>query len=112
MKPTSLKHKISILDPVYIAGERGGQELDIVENWTTIAICRAAYRDLSGREFLAAQQMQSKLSGEFKIRYRSDIKASHKIIWGNRIFNISGPPRDIDGRKQWLFINVEELDNG
>lgn len=105
---TSLKHRIQIMEPTYSDGEYGGPVLNPPEEWTLKAAARAQYRDLSGREFFAARQMNAELSGEFKIRYRTDIKPSYKVVWGKRIFDIAGPPRDIEGKKIWLWINVEE----
>jgi SPP1 family predicted phage head-tail adaptor len=109
-QPTALKYKIKIVNPTYYDDdEHSSADLKPPDQWEEIAAPLAAYRDLSGNEFFASRQLDSKLTGEFKIRYRPDIKASYKIIWGQRVFDIAGPPRDITGKRLWLFINVEEL---
>ena len=106
---SALRHKIKIAEPTYGSGNYGDPVLKPPEEWNTVATVWAAYRDLSGREFFAARQTNAELTGEFKIRYRTGIKSSHKIIWGERVFDLDGPPRDIDGKRQWLYINVKEV---
>ena len=109
MTPGDLKERIEIREPTYADGDYGDPVLKPPSEWSTVATVWAAYRDLSGREFFAARQTNAELTGEFKIRYRTGIKSSHKIIWGERVFDIDGPPRDIDGKRQWLYINVKEV---
>ncbi len=108
MTPGDLKERIEIREPTYTDGDYGDPVLKPPNEWNTVATVWAAYRDLSGREFFAARQVQAELTGEFKIRYRKDIKPHYKIKWGERIFEIAAPPRDIDGKRQWLYINVTE----
>lgn len=108
MRPGDLKERIKICEPTYSTGDYGDDVLNPPEDWNVIATIWAAYRDLSGREFFAARQTNTEITGEFKIRYRADIKPSYKIVWGNRVLDIVSP-RDIDGKKQWLYINVKEV---
>jgi len=108
MRPGDLKERIKICEPTYSTGDYGDDVLNPPEEWNTVATVWAAYRDLSGREFFAARQTNTEITGEFKIRYRADIKPSYKIIWGNRVLDIVSP-RDIDGKRQWLYINVKEV---
>ena len=108
MNPTALKHKITISNPTYYDDDDHlSGEIKPSTDWDTIVTLWSSYRDLSGNEYFAARQINAKLTGEFKIRYRSDIKTSYKIIWGERLFDITAA-RDIEGKKQWLYINVEE----
>jgi len=106
---SALRYRIKIAEPTYGPGDYGDLVLKPPEEWNIVATVWAAYRDLSGREFFAARQTNAELTGEFKIRYRTGIKSSHKIIWGERVFDLDGPPRDIDGKRQWLYINVKEV---
>jgi SPP1 family predicted phage head-tail adaptor len=109
MNPGDLKERIKIMEPTYTDSEYGGQELNQPEQWNEVTTVWAAYRDLSGNEFFSSRQTNPKLTGEFKIRYRGDIKPHYKIIFGARIFDIAGPPRDVTGRTEWLYINAEEV---
>ena len=109
MIPGDLKERIKIMEPTYSEGEFGGEELNPPEQWKEIATVWAGYRDLSGSEFFSSRQVNPKLTGEFKIQYRTDVKSYHKIIFGTRLFDIAGPPRDITGKREWLYINVQEV---
>ncbi len=107
MTPGDLKERIEILEPTY-TDNAGDQVLKPIEEWNKVATVWAGYRDLSGREFIAARQTQAELTGEFKIRYQTGAKPHYVIKWGERLFEIIAPPRDIDGKRQWLYINVAE----
>jgi SPP1 family predicted phage head-tail adaptor len=105
-----VRNKISIIEPVYYNDDEHSQsDLKPIEEWPIILSALASYRDLSGDEFFSSQKENSRLTGEFKIRYRPDIKASYKVVWGNRVFDIKAA-RDIEGTRMWLYINVEEID--
>jgi SPP1 family predicted phage head-tail adaptor len=109
LNPTALKNKILIMEPTYSEGSSGDPILNDQSQWTPVATVWAAYRDLSGNEFFSSQQANSKLTGEFKIRYRPGLKTSYLAVWAEQVYNITAI-RDIDGQKQWLYLNVEVVE--
>lgn len=58
------------------------------QTYTTYASVWSALRTLSGRERLSAQQVNATLTHEITIRYRDDVQADDRIVWGSRIFDI------------------------
>lgn len=58
------------------------------ENWTTVATVWAAVADISGREYFQAQAVQSEVTTRIKIRYRTGITPSMRVLYGDRVFNI------------------------
>lgn len=48
----------------------------------------AQYITTGGREFYAAQKVNTEVAALFKIRYRSGMDTRWRIKWGNRYFNI------------------------
>lgn len=58
------------------------------ESWTTVATIWATVADISGREYFQAQAVQSEATTRIKIRYRTGITPSVRVLYGSRIFNI------------------------
>ena len=63
-----------------------GQE---VVTWDAFAYAWASIDPLGGREYFAAQQIQSSISHKIMIRYQANIKPYHRIKWGEKIFDIN-----------------------
>lgn len=50
----------------------------------------ASKRDVRGREFFAAQQMNAELTTVWQIRYRADVKRTDQIVADGAVYNIVG----------------------
>ena len=59
-----------------------------LESWTTVAIVWAAVSDISGKEYFQAGAMQSEVTTRIKIRYRTGITPSMRVLYGSRVFQI------------------------
>ncbi len=58
-------------------------------SWEAVATdIWAAVEPIQGREFWAQQQVQSEVTVRVRIRYRSDIDAGMRVIYGSRILVI------------------------
>jgi len=60
----------------------------ILKEYFTYAVVWAAFRTLTGGEKLASQQVSAVQTHEITIRYRSDVQPNHRIVMGQRIFDI------------------------
>jgi len=58
------------------------------ETASTLATVWASKRDLSGKEWFAAQQINTEITTVFTIRYRSDVTLKHSILYGSTTYNI------------------------
>ena len=58
--------------------------------WTDIATVRAEVRALSAREFFAAAQTQMEQTIKVRIRYRSDVDMTCRLVWQGRNHDITG----------------------
>lgn len=76
--------------------------------WVDVATLWAAITPLSGREFIAAQAVQSEVAGRIVIRYRSDIKAAMRGIEGDRIYNIQAVLPDPKSGREYLTLPYSE----
>ena len=56
--------------------------------WTDLATVWAAIEPISGREFFAAQQVQSEVSHRITIRYYAGLTTKDRVKFGERLFDI------------------------
>jgi SPP1 family predicted phage head-tail adaptor len=75
-----------------------------VETWTDVATVWAQAQPLRGREFFAAGAMQSEATVRFRIRWRSDVDATYRVVWRDVPHAIVAPPMDVDGRRDVLEL--------
>lgn len=101
-----LKHRVLIQnwkitgqDPV--TGEETGE-------WETFDTVWAAVEPLSARELIAAQAVQSKVTGRIVIRHRDGLSADMRIVHRGRIYNTAGFLPDKDSGLEYITIPVSE----
>ncbi|MGA9851845.1 MAG: phage head closure protein [Gammaproteobacteria bacterium] len=60
-----------------------------IPTWTTFACVWAKIVPLSGREFLAAQQVEATLTHTITIRYLAGLDPTMRIVYNGRYFDIN-----------------------
>ncbi|MDH5612212.1 MAG: phage head closure protein [Gammaproteobacteria bacterium] len=88
MKAGTLRHLVSLQSATKTEGDYG----EDTETWTQYAAPRAAIVPLRGAEFYAAQQVNAEINVKIIIRYRADVKASHRVVFGSITYEIAAPP--------------------
>lgn len=61
-------------------------------------------RPLNGREIAHAQELDSRINYAFDIRYRTDLKASDRVILGSRRWEIKAVLMDEDRRESGVLL--------
>lgn len=79
-----LRHQI-VIESKTLAGDGMGGG---TATWTTFATVRAAIEPISGSEYIAAQQMQTKVTHRIRLRYLANVTAAMRVKFGTRIFQI------------------------
>jgi len=79
--------------------------------WATYATVYAAVVPSSGSESAVADIMQVTQTHTITIRYRSDVAATHRAVYGSRHLNFVFL-RNIDERNQWIEITATEREGG
>ena len=83
-----------------------------VLTWTNVSSFHAEIMDLSGRELIAAQGVQAEVTTEINIRYRTDVLANQRIVFGAVIYNIHAVINP-DGSGRLLTLSCQrELNQG
>lgn len=109
MRAGKLRHRLAIqaLVPGSPAQNSSGEP---DETWTTLATVWAAIEPLKGREFLAAQQVSSEVTGKITIRYYAGVTAKYRFLYGARIYDIVAPV-NVDERNVEMQFYVREGPN-
>jgi SPP1 family predicted phage head-tail adaptor len=113
MRAGDLRHRVTFQSRSMAADTYGGQS----PVWTDVASVWADISPLSGRELLAAQQINVEISHTIAIRFQQQFAgpkavAAMRILYDNRIFNIHSSI-DPDERRKSIQISASEgLNNG
>ena len=61
-----------------------------IESWATFATVWAEVRDLRGREFFSAQQVNAEVETIFRIRWLAGVLATMRISYDSKAYDILG----------------------
>ena len=98
------KRKIELQAPTKTSDGMGGTVLSYV----TVATVLAKMNTLRTDEAILAMQSTGTAIHNILIRYRTDVKSSWRVKYSNRLFNVIGPPIDVDFKHRWLDVKVKE----
>lgn len=89
-----LCHRVVIQQNVSIDRDEFGHEQPA--DWQVFLTLWAKVTPLSARDLFAAQAVQSQVVARLKIRYRTDIKSSMRVIFRGETYSIDGPALNDD----------------
>lgn len=72
--------------------------------WQDVATVWASVRPVRGRDFLAAAGQQATFDAQVQIRWRNDVTAGMRVLWGTQPLEIVGEPIDADGARVLLEL--------
>ena len=104
-EPGKLRHRVTL--------QRNDETQDtttgaMLPAWVDVASVWASVEPLSGREFVAAQAVQSNVSVRIVVRYRADITPAMRIIHAGRVHNIAGVLADKDSGREYLTLMCDQ----
>lgn len=91
MRAGRLRHRVALQR----ATETANSFNEPVVSWSTLATVWGAVEPISGKEFFAAQQVQSSVSHRITVRYYAGLTTKDRVLWtdpstsGQRIFDIN-----------------------
>ena len=95
--PSELNRRIELQAPTRVADGGGG----FTSTYVAVATVWAKITTLRTEEAILAMQSTGTAVHNILIRYRTDVKSSYRIKYGDKYYNILGPP--IDVKKQHRF---------
>lgn len=94
-----LNRRVTLLRPVTSIGAAGG----VTVTYESAGRVWAKVKDVSGREFFAAQKVNAEITTTFLIRWRGDIGAEWRIRHRDRDYDIVALP-EVGNRDEGLQI--------
>ncbi len=77
---------------------------EVTYTWAPLITLWAQAIPLRGRDFFAAAQTQSEITTRFRIRYRTGIDETMRVVWKGVLYDIKAPPMEVDGAREWIDL--------
>jgi SPP1 family predicted phage head-tail adaptor len=106
LKAGELRERVALQQPTYASDAAGA----VVPTFATAATVWAKVEPLSDAMTAQAMQAFGSISHRVTIRYYSGITSGWRILWGTRIFDIAGPPRNINERGVYMELRCVETE--
>jgi SPP1 family predicted phage head-tail adaptor len=104
----SLNRRVTIQRHVTGTDELGGP----IDTWEDVATVWANIRHLSGAESIRSDADVSIVKASIRIRYRTDVTAAMRVVYGTTIYDIQAVLLDAVGREYCDLVCVEGGSNG
>ena len=106
MRTGLLRHRIIIEKPT-----QSKNAIDeVVSTWSTFCTIWAAVEPAAGNAYYAANQLDAKVDGRVRIRYRGDLEPNMRIKFGDRILSIVSIVHPKENHKELHLMYAESLD--
>ncbi len=80
----------------------------VTETWATVVNRSAEFVSTTGREFVNAKAVDSDLAHLLRMRYWSDLTASHRILDGSRVYGILSVV-NVGNRRAEMLVSCKEV---
>ena len=97
----AMRERVTIEQESRVADGGGGYPMA----WSEVATVWAAVEPQSGREQLQAERVESLVDYRVTMRWRGDVTAGMRLLWGSVDMAITAVRR-VDGRKRFLEIDA------
>ena len=106
LKSGSLRHRVTLQKPARIGDQYAGADV----TWTDVEDIWVNIEPMSDRERFFAQQISTLQVHKVRMRYRSDIRQSWRLLYGTRILDTIGI-KNSEERNRELELTCEEEPN-
>lgn len=111
MRSGSLRHRVTLQSLVAGSPDRdSGGAPD--EAWTDVVTVFASVEPLRGAELLRAQQVDSEVSGQIRIRYRAGVTSKMRAVFDSRNYDILAVIDPRERNHELLLLVREGLSDG
>jgi SPP1 family predicted phage head-tail adaptor len=106
MRAGDLKQRIIIQSATHAKNDIG----ELEDTWGTFATVWAAVEPATGSNYYASKQTEAKVDGRVRIRYRSDLDTTMRILFGSRVLTIVSILQPKENKKETHIMYTEALD--
>jgi SPP1 family predicted phage head-tail adaptor len=104
-----IRHRVTFQRFVALLDSNGEEVQDpntgvISKEWQDVATIWCAIEPLSGREFIASQAVQSKVTGKFIARKRTDIDAACRAIHNGTYYQVEAVLPDPESGLEYMTM--------
>jgi SPP1 family predicted phage head-tail adaptor len=85
---------------------------EAVKGWANVATVWAAVEPLQGREFWSQQQVQSEVTTRVRIRFRTDVTAKNRVLFGGRVLVVESVINPKERKEELQLMCSEGVSNG
>lgn len=103
MEAGKLRHVVNIQADQGIQNDVG----EHIPSWVTTITTRAAVEPIAGREFFDAQQRQAEITHRVRLRYRTGIEPTMRLLYRSRVLMIEAVI-DVEERRRELHLMCRE----
>lgn len=104
MNPGKLDSRVSLRQLETTIDSIGG----VVSGWSHVAYVWGEWLPEKGREYIVAQTRVSEAVGVLRVRYRSDIAATWRIVVDGDVYEVAAPPVRV-GRRSFLDLILKSV---
>lgn len=105
LKAGELRDYVHLQKPTYTTDDAGAVMPTV---WTTQASVWAKVDPLSDSMSAQAAQAFGSISHRVTIRYYPGITSGWRILFGTRVLDVVGPPRDVEERHVYMELRCDE----
>lgn len=84
----------------------------VVKGWSHLAFDYGRWLPTTGREFIAAQTRIAEAAGVLRIRYRTDIRETWRVVVDGCVYEVAAPPVQVGGRRCYLDLTLKQAHDG
>lgn len=107
MRAGTLRHRVTLQSPTGTRDSYGQR----TTTWDDVATVWASIEQLDERERFAAAQLQASATHRVRVRYETAlaaINATWRVLFGERVFVLAGPPNNVGERGLTLELLCTE----
>jgi SPP1 family predicted phage head-tail adaptor len=108
MEAGKLNQRVIIQSVTYSRNDYG----EAVANWSTSDTRWARVEPLSGRELYSARQLNAEVDLKVTLRYKSDLTARNRLLFGTRILEIGAVTHTEEAGTETIAFCTESPDAG
>lgn len=105
INPGEFRHIVTFQKKTNVQNDYGEE----IDDWENVLIARVGIYPMSGREFFAAETINSEVTHKINMRYIPGITPDMRIKFGDRIFELKSPPINFQEKKIMLQLLCKEL---